>query len=613
MAFKAAKKGFSINLSSSVAQALEGIKSVRVTEQARKGAEFQKAVAGGMTYAAQTDLLKKMIEAEKSSPLTDKEYIDELEINLANTGKMARFEKIRDKYTEALDEYVGNKGSLQSYIDVLQSSMNEPGVDDKMKDELRGLLSDARGRQAENELNAIDNRAMLAEKDHSQVLLDKSIKEIKDRKAIAGLNGNEEEVAKWDQTLLALNSSKSKLQIEDGLNDITFKINRNNPKASDKLGYMNEEIGKSGNTGPVTYDGVTYDSMKSFWENERDAYIGGTGASKMGGSYFDEVQKEMDTETAKIAATNAYGQVPVARIQAISMAYTNLQSKEEFASFIDKIEQAKIASVNELTTQLSSSLYDEFQSKVQAGDINEFNYNDELGKVENQVVNMENTFGVKLTRLATQKEIAAGQGVAPTVDKGMEELPVKSAFEPANAAEEKRAKEVYLNADKLAGTGKYVGKTADQVREEAHNYAAAIRKGTINLTPATPDVGADGIKPDNASELKRASDVWANADTLAGTGKYVGQTAQQIRDAAHHYANSLRPQNMPAPAVAPATPKVSAPTTPTAPVATPKKDKTMTLTPQVPTTGVVYNGKTYKDQAAVDRLKRQEQTGSTGF
>lgn len=580
---------------------------MRVTEQARKSTEFQKAVAGGMTYASQVELLNKMIGDEKSSAFGDSTYVDELELNLANAKKMARYESIRDKYTQALDEYVTNKGSLSNYIEVLKTNMSGD-IDDKMKEELRGLLSDALKTQSANETNAIENRALLAERDHSVVLLDKSIREINDKKAIASLNGNEDEVAKWDQTLLALGSAKSKIQIEDGLNDITLKINRNNPKANDKLGYITDQIGKAGNTGPVTYDGVTYDSMKAFWENKRGEYIST--------SYFDEMQKEMDAETSKLAATNKYGQVPVARIDAVNMAYTNLQGREEFAPYIDKIEQMKVASVNSLTTQLSSSLYDEFQSKVQAGDINELNYNSELAKVENTVVTMENKFGVQLTRFATQKEIAAGQGVATTVDQGIDNLPVKSAYEPANAEEIKRAQDVYLNADKLAGTGKYAGKTADQVREEAHNYATSIRKGEINLAPVAPQ--DSGLTLDNEAEIKRAQDVYANADSLAGTGKYVGQTADQVRAAAHNYANAIRAK---APVVPPQTTMPAAPQQPAAPTpTTTQKTTTQKTTPaptapttQAATTGVVYNGKTYKDQAAVDRVKRKEQAGSTGF
>ncbi len=46
-----------------------------------------------------------------------------------------------------------------------------------------------------------------------------------------------------------------------------------------------------------------------------------------------------------------------------------------------------------------------------------------------------------------------------------------------------RAQSVYQNADALAGTGKYVGKTADQVRAGAHAYAEALRQSMSQVAP----------------------------------------------------------------------------------------------------------------------------------
>lgn len=46
-----------------------------------------------------------------------------------------------------------------------------------------------------------------------------------------------------------------------------------------------------------------------------------------------------------------------------------------------------------------------------------------------------------------------------------------------------RAKSVYENAAALAGTGKYVGKTADQVRAGAHAYAETLRQIMSQVAP----------------------------------------------------------------------------------------------------------------------------------
>lgn len=46
-----------------------------------------------------------------------------------------------------------------------------------------------------------------------------------------------------------------------------------------------------------------------------------------------------------------------------------------------------------------------------------------------------------------------------------------------------RAQGVYVNANILAGTGKYVGKTTDQVRAGAHAYAEMLRKMLAQVSP----------------------------------------------------------------------------------------------------------------------------------
>ena len=65
-----------------------------------------------------------------------------------------------------------------------------------------------------------------------------------------------------------------------------------------------------------------------------------------------------------------------------------------------------------------------------------------------------------------------------------------------------RAKDVYARADQLAGTGKYVGQTADQVRANAHNYAEDIRAGRITFN--------NGQMQGDPGALNNASTVQSN-------------------------------------------------------------------------------------------------------
>lgn len=69
--------------------------------------------------------------------------------------------------------------------------------------------------------------------------------------------------------------------------------------------------------------------------------------------------------------------------------------------------------------------------------------------------------------------------------------------------------------------------------QEAQNINSYLQNGF-------PSGGSAQNAPSKDSEIARAKQVWENADSLAGTGKYVGKTADQIRESAHAYAESLR-------------------------------------------------------------------------
>lgn len=391
MAITLGSNKISINLGNLVANAVNAVKAVRSTEQSRKESEFQKAVAGGMSYAAQIEFRKKQLEDARSSDFNDEDYTLQLEGAIATTQKLARFESIRIKYKASLEDYITGKSSNESYMNILEGIL-ETDKTPEMQAEVSKLLSDARVEQSTIEINAIKNRSVVAQKDKSQLLIESSIKEIQAKRSLAIINKNEAEVAQWDDTLLALNSSRSKLQIENGLNEISFQSNRSNLKSNDKLGLLNNYISGSNETSPVTYDGVTYPSLKAYWENKRGEYIQN--------NYFNDVKKELDAETAKIAATSQYGQVPVPRIDAVSKFYSDLTARPEFAPYKEIIEQQRVTTVNALVTDLADSIY------------NEADATGNKSKAQTAIQTVENKFGVKVAREPFANETADIAGTA---------------------------------------------------------------------------------------------------------------------------------------------------------------------------------------------------------
>lgn len=379
------------NIGVIVSNAVSAVRTVRAQESTRKEAEFQKAVAEGMTYEEQVKYREEQITKEKEGGFIDAEYISELEGALATAKQMVRFDKIRTKYKEALDDYVAGKESLDSYIDLLNETMTTE-KDETMRTELRSLISQATQEKATNELNAIKNRALVAQKDNSARLITKSISEIKSRRARASIAENDDEVAMWDETLIALEQSQAKLSIEDSLNEITFKINKFNPKAVDKLGYINEEIAKADDGKEVVYNGVTYPSMKAYWENKRGEYISA--------GFLDEAKADMDAETARIAAQSPFGQIPTARIAAVNDYYAQLRARPEFASFADVIEQKRVEALSTMTSDLAESIFNE---EATTGD---------RAKAENAILGLESKFGVSVSREPFARELGKGSSIA---------------------------------------------------------------------------------------------------------------------------------------------------------------------------------------------------------
>lgn len=417
MAITLGEKKIVNNIESVVNGSIRTIQAVRNIEFARRESEFQKAINSGMNYDAQIDFRKKQLEEAKASPFSDEEYTLRIENSLSERKSLARLEKLRNKYKESLDAYGSNKESIDGHIDILNDILSKE-QDPTFRQEVLDQLSSAHQKKNLIELNAIKNRAIVAEKDTSIPLIEKSISDVQTRRALASINKNDDEVAMLDDTLVSLKGAKSKLQIESSENEITFQSNRKNLKSNDKLGLLNNYIESSDISTPITYNGVSYPSVKAYWENRRNDYIAK--------DYFGEVQKELDAETAKIAETSPFGQIPIARIDAVNNFYKNVAQRPEFAPYKDVLEQQRVDAVHKVATDLQTALAEEAQALVGKGAVTE---EQATTKQDKAFIEIENRTGIKLSRPPTDKEIAAKKTITETVLKDVK-TPVKEPIKP---------------------------------------------------------------------------------------------------------------------------------------------------------------------------------------
>ncbi len=394
-----------IDLGGLVDNAISTVQSVRKGEKARKEAEFQKAIAEGtLSYDAQIRFREEQLREEKTSPIGDSTYVTEIEGSLGDLKRLKRFSILREKYRKSQQDYVAGKGNINAVIDILEDSFRGE-QDETIKSELQTQLSAAIRDKGTLERSAIQNRITVAEKDKSVDLIDKSINEVKEKKSDALLADDEDTASMWDATLASLRSTRSAIKIENGVAEINYRINKDNLTSGDKLGLLNKEILNSDEDAPVVYQGVRYNSLKDFWTGKRGEYIRE--------NYLEEVKKEIERETNRIATTSAFGQVPVERIKAIGSFYDDLAKRPEFQPYALEIQEQRNSTMTSLATELTKALGDEAAILIDRGQ----DANAVINKTYNTYQRLEAEVGIKLARPQTLDEMKAGVTLQKNVDK----------------------------------------------------------------------------------------------------------------------------------------------------------------------------------------------------
>src|SRR3989304_5709818 len=159
----------SINLTSVVDGAISSVKAVRKTEQARKEAEFQRAIANGLSYDEQVRLRKEQLEEEE-------------------------------------------------YLSALTSQLN--GIDyPELRVEIQGDITAAQAKVKTYKDTILANQVKKAKYDGTRATLTDAISRVNTARAEALINDNEDEVTTYDETLSALNSQLSGVKIQDSITD----------------------------------------------------------------------------------------------------------------------------------------------------------------------------------------------------------------------------------------------------------------------------------------------------------------------------------------------------------------------------------------------------------
>ena len=136
---------FAVDLSRVVNSSIDTVRATRRREQARKEAEFQRAIASGLSYEEQLVMREKQLRDEKASGISDQDYVTSLEKSIADTKKLNRFNRYRTNYARTLGDLSAGKINEEQYLSVLKSHLSDI-ADPDLRLEIQGDVTAAEGK-----------------------------------------------------------------------------------------------------------------------------------------------------------------------------------------------------------------------------------------------------------------------------------------------------------------------------------------------------------------------------------------------------------------------------------------------------------------------------------
>lgn len=327
------KKSFAINVGAIVQNATQAAKKARAQVQSSQEAEFQKAVADGLSYEAQVAFRQQQINEERSSTVPDPDFVTQLEKSVGDLQRLNRFSKYRAKYQKSFADERAGRETAQEHLDILNNLLLNT-TDPQLREEIQGNIVSAETDVKQYKDNILQNQIKKAQYDGTSSVLGSTIATIKDKRALAAMKGNEEEVTALDATLSVLNQQLNKVTIEDATDKLQVTSLAKGLSPIGKVKAVNDLISSANNTDPVTIDGKTYGSVAEYWTQTRDSYLSGSGKG-----IFNDFFKELDNVYSdKVNAAIARdGFATTLTLDAIKNETNDLKSKPEMVPFLEKV------------------------------------------------------------------------------------------------------------------------------------------------------------------------------------------------------------------------------------------------------------------------------------
>lgn len=342
---------FSVDLSIVISSSLEAVRSIRKREQAEKEAEFQRAIANGLSYEEQIKIRQEQLVEEKKSFLSESSYIASLEKSIAETKRLNRFNKYRLKYAESLGSLGAGKINEEQYLSVLENQLGRV-TDPELRLEIQGDISAAEAKVKTYNDTILSNQVKKAKYDGTKSALEAIIARVNGARVNALINNNEDEVTAYDATLSALQSQLSTVLIQDSITDFQVKSSTRGTNPIEKLNFMNSQIQGANADTPIKIGERTFTSAQQFWSLERDNFLAGN--SEVFGNFFEELQVSQKNTIS--VNTSKFGYPTQSILDEIILTFKDLSSRPEMAPFLNRIDITQASVMTDAIDKLATAI-----------------------------------------------------------------------------------------------------------------------------------------------------------------------------------------------------------------------------------------------------------------
>ncbi|KKK87752.1 hypothetical protein LCGC14_2750090, partial [marine sediment metagenome] len=342
---------FSVDLSLVISSSLEAVRAIRKREQAEKEAEFQRAIANGLSYEEQIKIRQEQLVEEKKSFLSESSYIASLEKSIAETKRLNRFNKYRLKYAESLGSLGAGKINEEQYLSILENQLGRV-TDPDLRLEIQGDISAAETQVKTYNDTILSNQVKKAKYDGTKSVLDAIIARINGARVNALINNNEDEVTAYDLTLSALQSQLSTVLIQDSITDFQVKSSTRGTNPIEKLNFMNSQMQGANADTPIKIGERTFTSAQQFWSLERDNFLAGN--SEVFGNFFEELQ--VSQKNVISVNTSKFGYPTQSILDETILTFKDLSSRPEMAPFLNRIEITQASVMTDAVDKLATAI-----------------------------------------------------------------------------------------------------------------------------------------------------------------------------------------------------------------------------------------------------------------